>query len=295
MATVKETLRRIYHELVERRSRVRISAPASAFDGPPPIFVLGVYGSGTTLLRYVFDSHSRICCPPESDFLSPLAALAGDRRSLEGLEAMGFDEDHVLCKLRELSRYFFASYAASWGKPRWADKTPAYVDHAEFLHRLFPDARFVHIHRHGLDQAHSFTRGGTHHRRVLASYGRPEEDPRLGSIRYWKEKIDRLLAFEAAHPESCFRLGYEELCNDPEAHLRPLFTFLGEPWEPGVMDFHIFPHDKGNEHGRVVATRGFRPSRDHFHHWPPELLEAAAPIVGPTLERLGYPPLSPDR
>ena len=84
MASLKEALRRMYHELVHRRSRVRISTPAdTSGQGPPPIFVLGVYGSGTTLLRYVLDSHSRICCPPESDFLSPLARLAADERSLQ--------------------------------------------------------------------------------------------------------------------------------------------------------------------------------------------------------------------
>ncbi len=290
MASVKEALRRMYHELVFRRARVRISAPAAtASQGPPPIFVLGVYGSGTTLLRYVLDSHSRICCPPESDFLSPLARLAADERSLQGLDAMGFDEEHLLFKLRELVLYFYSSYAASWNKPRWADKTPAYVDHADFLLRLFPDARFVHLHRHGLDQAHSFTRGGTHARRMLESYGRPGEDLRLGCLRYWREKVEGLLAFEAAHPERCFRLGYEDLCHDPEGRLRPLFDFLEEPWEPAVLQFHAHSHDKGNEHGRVVATRGFEVRRDHFRAWPPELLAAAAPIADPLLDRLGYP------
>lgn len=293
MATLKEALRRVYHELVHRRARVRISAPALATSaGPPPIFVLGVYGSGTTLLRYVLDSHSRICCPPESDFLSPLAHLAADARSLQGLDAMGFDEEHLLLKLRELALYFYSGYAASWDKPRWADKTPVYVDHADFLLRLFPDAQFIHIHRHGLDQAHSFTRGGTHSRRVLTGYERPGEDPRLGCLRYWSEKIERLLAFQEEHPERCFRLGYEALCKDPEGQLRPLFEFLGEDWEPEVLEFHTRPHDKGNEHGRVLATRGFEASRDHFHDWPPELLAAAAPIAEPMLERLGYPVIS---
>jgi len=41
----------------------------------PPAFIIGVYRSGTTLLRYVLDCHSRIAVPPESVFLDPLADL----------------------------------------------------------------------------------------------------------------------------------------------------------------------------------------------------------------------------
>jgi hypothetical protein len=288
MATVKEVLRRVYHELVRRRSRVRMHAPETVELTAPPIFLVGVYGSGTTLLRYVVDSHSRIACPPESEFLAALRPLLGER-PLAGLAGMGFGEEHAVAKVRELALYFFGSYAASWGKPRWADKTPAYVDHLDFLHRLFPEARFAHLHRHGLDQAHSFTRGGTLERPELAAHARVGEDPRLASVRYWRAKSERILDFEARHPDACHRLGYEELCRDPEATLRLLFTFLDEPWEPGVLRFWEHPHDKGHEHGRVVATRGFQPRSGHHRRWPADLRRAALDVAAPVLRRLGYP------
>ena len=34
-----------------------------------PFFIVGVHRSGTTLLRYMLSSHSRIYIPPESDFI----------------------------------------------------------------------------------------------------------------------------------------------------------------------------------------------------------------------------------
>ena len=45
-----------------------------------PIFLVGIYRSGTTLARYVLDSHSRITCPPETAFMAGLADLAIGRK-----------------------------------------------------------------------------------------------------------------------------------------------------------------------------------------------------------------------
>ena len=36
------------------------------------IFIFGCQRSGTTLLRYLLDSHSKIACPPETKFIYPL-------------------------------------------------------------------------------------------------------------------------------------------------------------------------------------------------------------------------------
>lgn len=288
MARLSESLRRAYRELVRRRARVRVVAAAPQELGEPPIFLLGLYRSGTTLLRFVIDSHSRICCPPESEFISSLRPLVEDPRAIAGLDAMGFDSDHVTRRARELVAYFFGNYADSCGKPRWADKSPSYVDHLELLWRLFPDARYVVLLRHGLDQAHSFTRGGTLDRAELSQFVRQGEDPRLGAVRYWREKTERLLEFEAKHPESCHRLRYEDLCAAPESTLRQVFTFLGEPWEPETLDFHRFPHDRGFEDGRVVATGGFQASGGHYLEWSPDLRSEALKIAGPLLGDLGY-------
>lgn len=288
MATLKEALRRAYHELVHRRTRVRVTPARPVELDEAPVFLTGTYGSGTTLLRYVVDSHPRICCPPESGFLGPLAAVADDERSRAGLAAMGFDDDHVAVKLRELTVYFFGNYAASAGKPRWADKTPAYVDHLDFVRRLFPEALFVLLVRHGLDQAHSFTRAGTFLRPELGDDCRDGEDLRIGAVRYWRRQTETMLDFESRHPERCFRLRYEDLCAAPEATLRPMFRFLGEAWEPRVLEFHQHRHDRGLEHGRVIATRGFEARSGHFRDWDPDLVDRCLTVARPWLERLGY-------
>lgn len=289
MAAFVEALRRVYHDMVVRRSTVRVIAPERAELEHPPIFIIGLYRSGTTLLRYVLDSHSRICCPPESYFMAALSLLVSDNRCSGGLESMGFDQEHVIQKIRELCLYFFGNYAISQGKPRWADKTPGYVDYLDFLLCVFPESQFVIIHRHGLDQAHSYTRGGTLMRESLREYCREEdEDLRVGAVRYWTDKTQKLGAFAKRYPEKCIQIFYEKLCQSPQGQIKMILDFVQEPWEPEVIEFYKFPHDVGREDGRVVATRGFSISRGHYQSWSPELVERCMQIAGPTMEYLGY-------
>ncbi len=281
-------LRRMYNELVLRRATVRVLPPEPVELKYPPIFLIGPFRSGTTLLRYIIDSHSHIACPPESDFIACFASLLENRKYRIGLARMGYDEEHIIRKVREWVTYFFGNYARSMGKERWADKTPSYVDYLDFILRVFPEAQFIMIYRHGFDQAHSYTRGGVFVGESLEPYVREGEDPRLGSVRYWQEKVEIMMAFEASHPDKCFRIRYEDLCADPEGQLRPLFEFINEPWEPQVLEFYKFPHDKGFEDGKVIGTRGFVISKEHYLSWPRELVDAAYELAGDTLAKLGY-------
>jgi hypothetical protein len=217
-----------------------------------------------------------------------LSSILTDELSRAGLEAMGFDEDHVIQRLREFCIYVFGNYAVSCRKPRWADKSTTHVDHADFIARLFPEAQFIMMYRHGLDQAHSFTRGGHVLEEPVRPYYRDGEDPRLAAVRYWRAKNEALLRFEEQYPDRCCQALYESLCESPEQELRRIFEFLGEPWEPRVLQFHRVQHDKGPEHGRTVVTRGFSVSRDHYATWPPLLVEQCRAVGEPVLRALGY-------
>jgi hypothetical protein len=201
---------------------------------------------------------------------------------------MGFGEQHVIGKIRELCVYFFGNYAASHGKPRWADKTPRYVDYLDFLLRLFPEGQFIIIYRHGLDQSHSYTRGGTFMRDTLNDYCHEGEDLRVGGARYWRDKTKNLLEFQEQHPHKCISVLYEDLCDDPEGYVKTILNFINEPWEPEVLEFWRFDHDKGREDGRTMATREISVSKGHYHEWPPCLVEQCREIAEPVLSRLGY-------
>jgi hypothetical protein len=272
-----------------RRTRRVIVQPEQRERGQPPIFLCGVHRSGTTLLRLIFDSHSRIACPPESFFIGPLADLLRDTKAMEGLAAMGFDRAHVLARLRETAEYFFEMYASSRQKPRWADKTPSYVDCLDPIDELFgPEARYVVIYRHGLDAACSIA---TIELRELEEYrGAPREQRLVAAARYWATQCRKLRDFQARHPERTLELRYESLCANPEPELRRVFEFVDEAFEPQLLRFYEQPHDHwvGLQDSKAAESTGFDARSETWRDEPPELVRAMLDEVRPMLDTLGY-------
>ena len=283
-------LKQAYHELLDRRTMVRI-VPAQGHEQTQterPIFVIGLYRSGTTLLRYVLDSHSRIAVPPETAFIPELADLINDERCMAGFAGMGFDREHVLSQMRRFLGYFYGNYAQSRGKARWGDKSPNHVDHLEWIAELYPSATFLIITRDALDQIYSFTRGGKLRPAALGQAHDRQEDPRLAAARYWAERNDRILLFAQQSSFDSLVLSYEDLASEPERISRKIFSFLGEDWEASVLRFHEFDHDFGLEDNITRNSTGFRPSRGKWHSWPDEIIAHCTEIVSQARERAGY-------
>jgi len=279
---------RLRRRLRHARRPVLLAPAAVAPLTAPPIFVIGVHRSGTTLLRLILDSHSRLACPTESIFLLPLSTLWRDGKAMAGLRAMGFDEEHVLAKLREFSSYYFSSYTGARGKQRWADKSPHYIDCLDFIERLYgPQCQYVFIYRHGLDVACSV---GEKVIRQAEAMKQACGDPYAGGARYWAEQCRKMLAFQAQHANRVFCMRYEALVAEPEKHCRALFEFLGEPWEEQVLQFHQHEHTSapGLEDPIAAMSRGFTPSVGNYRKLPAETVARMQAEAAEVLRELGY-------
>ena len=135
--------------------------------------IVGVPRSGTTLLRFMLDSHPILAIPPETTFLPaayelrqagrdtwedlfdlltafPREAPAWPDFGLEPLELQEeFRKIHPF-GLGEGLRAFYRLYASKQNKPRYGDKTPSYCEHIPSIASLLPEAHFIHIIRDGL-------------------------------------------------------------------------------------------------------------------------------------------------
>jgi hypothetical protein len=263
-------------------------AGAGAVLGPP-IFIIGCQRSGTSLLRRIVDSHSSIACPPESKFILPATEILRDRSAMAGLDSMGYGRAQVVASLSAFVRAFFDGYARAAGKTRWADKTPNYVACLPELWELFgPEARFVLLVRNGLDVAYSLSDPHRHFPAIDEHVRAADGSAPVGAARFWSDQNELMEAFRRGHREACFRLKYEELTTRPEETLRPMFEFLGEQWEPAVLDYGRFEHHSGFEDPDVKRRRGIEPNSGRAAAWPAELRRAVGAACEPALTTLGY-------
>ncbi len=279
---------------LRRRLRRTLSAqrvfvtPNPQWRTETPIFIIGVHRSGTTLLRLVLDSHSRIAVPRESVFLLPLSEILREESALQGLSALGFESEHVFVKLREFSDYFFDAYAAARGKPRWADKSPHYVECLDFIEKLYgPQCKYLFIYRHGLDVAHSIA---PRQIRLAKQHQEACGDLHVGAARYWARQCQKMIAFEQQrHRARVFSLRYEEFVQSPETVARKIFEFLGEPWETQVLEYYKQQHDVGGLEDAIASgSRCFQPSMQNYLKLPAELVQRMKAEASEMLQRLGY-------
>jgi hypothetical protein len=215
-----------------------------------PIIVGGCHRSGTTMLRRVLDAHSRIYCGPEVKFFRDFYGdyfydpLKRDRFATTARSVVPEDELFDL-----LGKAFVALHeraAAQAGKARWADKTPENVVYLAAWERLLASNWvFIHLVRNPLD--------------TLASFKEMEFNDAMplnleARIAFYKRYTQAGLEFGSRQPRRYRRILYEELATRPEAVVRELMEWLGEPFEPGQLHVNEASHQRGLEDPKVEAT-----------------------------------------
>ena len=207
-----------------------------------PIFVIGSPRSGTTLLRLILDAHPRISCGEETHFLRDLEAVVGRNWAL--VSTYELPREWWLERIRELYATFQAEVLARSGKARWAEKDPTYTLHLRFVEELFPDAVYVHLLRDGHDVVASFRdRWGY---KSAARAARTE----------WARYVSAARDLAARLPDDRFlELRYEELVAQPEAQGQRLFEFLGEDWDPALLQLDPARHRATERYQWFTAQR----------------------------------------
>lgn len=275
-------------------------------DLTAPIFVLGCGRSGTTLLRLMLNSHSRISIPGETwyypDFHAERAAIAAwpdgewrDRltQRIAGspvFPQLGVSLDALRDQLDSLSRDDWPSviacanlaFARSEQKPRWGDKTPGYVRCLPVIKELFPDAKILHVIRDGRDVVLSF----------LEQHFGPSGI--LEGADYWRADVERgrrdgPRVFGASYHE----VRYEELVANPERVLREVCSAIGETFESTMLEYHDSAHryliDEQHWHERTKSAL----TSARTERWRQEMIrddEALFELAaGRLLHELGYP------
>jgi hypothetical protein len=227
---------------MENRGTGPVPGPESPAAGPrSPIFIVGCQRSGTTMLRLILDSHPRISCGPETRFLEDMERIVG--ADWKRLSQYGFPREEWLGRIAGFFDGIQGDYARSRGKSRWADKSPRYAMKLPFIMELFPDAQVVHVIRDGRDVAVS-------HRKRFGYWSCVKS-----AVKWPRYIAEATEAGRRLPPGQYHELRYEELVSDQEGTLRRLLDFLGEEWDPALLEFDKKSHDVPDRYHAQASSR----------------------------------------
>jgi hypothetical protein len=271
-----------------------------------PFFIVGHPRSGTTLLRFLVSSHPRIYIPEETGFVPFLLPKEQTRQTLTLRELRS-----LLTRIAELNylwrnmvddvEMFYRSLPEprlpyvldalyrqkirSHGAARWGDKTPVYVQYVGILNLIFPTAQFIHVIRDGRDAALSALKKWPDRRwymdtfYLIKNWDRNVTAGRVAGRRLGKDRYEEVR--------------YEALVNRPREVLERVTGFLGETFDPKMLDHTSLARRIGpGPHGHTEVQQPI--STDSIGRWRTEMTDfdrkLTERIAGSTLEACGYEP-----
>jgi hypothetical protein len=207
-------------------------------QGAGPLFVVGIWRSGTSLLYALLNQHPEIALLYEGDLPEFWPMFLRPGRKSNWLERWNFYSDAVirhgidpariprdLSDIREATEAVYKQYAARKGATVWGCKSPSYYCSLPRLAHYFPNARFIVIWRRLAGTLGGIVRAG----KVTPWFRKPGILHRA-LLGYRRLKVD--IEYLSAHGVRIHELNYEDLVRDPVRVMKGTCAFLGVPFDP---------------------------------------------------------------
>jgi tetratricopeptide (TPR) repeat protein len=190
-----------------------------------PLFICGMFRSGSTLVEQVLSGHPAVTAGGELDLLPRYvgARLAPFPESMANTNAAA---------LHGIAEDYATSVAQLFpGADIVTDKRPDNFLYIGLVKALFPKAKFIHTVRHPLDNCLSIFFLHLDHN---LSYALD-----LADVGHHYRQYSRLMKYwESLFGDDIFRFDYDAFVRDPKATLARLLRFCDLDWDDACLEFH---------------------------------------------------------
>ena len=241
-----------------------------------PIFICGMYRSGSTLTEQVLAGHSQVKAGGELNFIPALVAKELSPFPERMAEVAPLQQDELA------GRYLTGIAKLFPGAAHVTDKRPDNFLHIGLIKRLFPDARIVHTTRDPQDTCLS-----VHFLHLDHSMGYALD--LMDTAHYYREYRRLMAHWKALYGADILDFDYDAFVQAPGPAVRRLLDFCGLGWEEGCMEFHRVANAVKTASVWQVREPLYRRSSGRWRHYARELgpvraylgaLVATAPPAG---------------
>ena len=205
-----------------------------------PVFVVGVFRSGTSLLCSILNQNPKIALMFECDIWNFPRPLLKSRFAQNWAERIEFYNQalsrHKIVNARNFSTLqsirepldLYHIFGALKGATVTGEKSPFYCDRLVQLHRQYPRAAFIYVWRKPQEVYRSVLKAGDTSR----FFGKPGILSRM--IYHQEQAIYQLAQIEKSGAR-IFRLSYDQIVESTEKTARDISAFLGVPFAEQML------------------------------------------------------------
>jgi hypothetical protein len=237
----------------------------------PPVFLIGMPRSGTSLIRACLSKHSQIAIPPKGElhffgswFNNDKYGDISEPKNLEtfahkffansNFPHLGISSDNVLNRFKasSLSRTsFFSSvmeeYAHKHKKARWGEKSTTHIEHLTTILQHYPNAKYVLIVRDPRDTYLSY--------KNYNNWQQKKKLPKKWRLKTkqwaltWHNNYLNALRIFLNNQDKFYLYRHEFLIGNPETELKKLLNFLEEPFESECLNISDVKWEQNSSFG----------------------------------------------
>jgi len=197
-----------------------------------PVFVGGVGGSGTRvvtdiLMKMGFFMGDKL--NSSNDYMELVNLFPKLRDLMQSYETKSNPEiiHFINCQIKEVRKSIQNAMQDQFRYKGWGWKVPTNFFILEYLNENFPDLKYIHVIRHGLDMAFSTNRNQLYNWGFYFDINAIKHSLPKASLKYWiKANKFAIHLCKKLVPDRFFLLYFDNLCIEPKASVKELSNFL---------------------------------------------------------------------
>ncbi len=243
-------------KIVSSYTREFIARPQNSNLSALPLFIIGMPRSGTSLVEQILSSHPLTFGAGELYFWPDIV----EKYTMEFLEGEFGDKlldpiaTECLTNLKERSKEIPQAL-------RVVDKMPGNFVYIGLIHKIFPNAKFIHTVRNPIDACLSiyFQNFNTAH-----SYAND-----LYDLAHYYRQYHRLMEhWHSVLPEGVMLdVRYEDIVEDQEWWSRKIIEHIGLEWDDRCLDFHKTERKVGTASNWQVKQPIYKSSKERWRNY----------------------------